>query len=253
MVERTQHRTRRRILVALLATIPIAIAIAIGAWLLRFEAASLAKIEAAQTRAKPASPTKPVSFEGVELSDLSCIEKILTIEPPQQLVSPRRFPPHCPIEDPVAVRTPLREKRYMACRLALTFLNYYREDLRPLAREILGREILAVGDKGVRACRRISDSTTPSQHTFANAIDIANFSFDDGLEINVEEHWNSGDERERFVRAAARAACDRFSMVISPDYNEAHKDHIHADMGKRVGCKVDSSRLLASEKLGENE
>ncbi len=35
----------------------------------------------------------------------------------------------------------------------------------------------------------------------------------------------------RFLRAGREAACADFNVVLSPDYNAAHRNHFHLDMG----------------------
>ena len=75
-------------------------------------------------------------------------------------------------------------------------------------------------------------------HATGNAVDIGAFQFSDGRKVSVKDGWNSGDGDEReFLRDVRATACKRFLTVISPDYNAAHHDHLHFDMGGKSFCR----------------
>jgi len=42
---------------------------------------------------------------------------------------------------------------------------------------------------------------------------------------------------QTFLRAARDDACKIFRVVLGPDYNKAHEDHLHVDMGGGLRCK----------------
>ena len=45
-------------------------------------------------------------------------------------------------------------------------------------------------------------------------------------------------EAERaFLREIRDGACDLFRVVLGPDYNAAHRDHFHLDMGAFRACR----------------
>jgi hypothetical protein len=47
-----------------------------------------------------------------------------------------------------------------------------------------------------------------------------------------------GDPGERaFLREVRDGGCRLFRGVLSPDYNEAHSDHFHFDMGPYSLCR----------------
>ena len=76
------------------------------------------------------------------------------------------------------------------------------------------------------------DSGDWSEHATANAIDIAGFVIEDGTRISVLRDWDAG-ERGRFLDDVRDGACDLFATVLSPDYNAAHRDHLHLDQASR--------------------
>ena len=55
----------------------------------------------------------------------------------------------------------------------------------------------------------------------------------DGRTINVLTDWPKDNQDARFLRQVRDAACDVFSVVLSPDYNAAHADHFHLDQDDR--------------------
>ena len=67
----------------------------------------------------------------------------------------------------------------------------------------------------------------------ANAIDIAGFVLVDGTRIAVVNDWQGEGDKARFLRAVRDGACRAFGTVLSPEYNEAHRDHFHLDQAAR--------------------
>ena len=103
------------------------------------------------------------------------------------------------------------------------------------ARLILGAEIEKIETFGTYNCRPIAGSGKLSEHAHSNAIDVSAFVLSDGRRISVEKDWN-GDKRTRqFLEVVHASACKRFNTVLSPNYNAAHHDHFHFDMGGRGG------------------
>ena len=55
-----------------------------------------------------------------------------------------------------------------------------------------------------------------------------------GVRISVARDWNGTDDKARFLHAARDGACESFTTVQSPDYNAAHRDHLHLDLTQRA-------------------
>ncbi|MFD3263966.1 extensin family protein [Phenylobacterium sp. HK31G] len=127
----------------------------------------------------------------------------------------------------------------MTCREALAFTLWNRQVLRPAAREILGAEVAAIDHYGTYACRRVygQDSGRVSEHAHANAFDFAGVRLSDGRRVTVAAHFDDEGARGRFLRAARDGACKVFRVTLSPDYNAAHHDHLHLDMGRFRTCR----------------
>lgn len=122
------------------------------------------------------------------------------------------------------------------CDVAIA-LELWRPALDRAAREELGATVMRIDHLGAYSCRRLYGRAEGrwSQHATGNAIDIAGFVLADGRRISVLEDWPGDGAEARFLRAARDAACDHFGITLSPDYNAAHADHLHLDMGARPG------------------
>lgn len=107
------------------------------------------------------------------------------------------------------------------------------------AREILGSGLARVHHVGTYSCRRMYNrSSGPmSQHAYANAWDITGFELEDGRVVSVLKHWHAGGEEQAYLRAVRDDACRIFSIVLGPDYNAEHRDHLHVDMGMGLRCR----------------
>ncbi len=126
------------------------------------------------------------------------------------------------------------------CPLAVAWALFERNVIGPAAREHLGQEVTRVLHFGTYACRNINhrENGRRSEHATANAIDISGFVLADGQQITLRGDWNGSDRRrEAFLRAVRDGACEFFDVVLSPDYNAAHHDHFHFDMGRYRACR----------------
>jgi hypothetical protein len=119
----------------------------------------------------------------------------------------------------------------MTCALAANFTAWARYGVQPAARLILGSDIVRIETFGTYNCRPIAGSDRLSEHAHSNAVDISAFVLADGRRISVRNGWEADPDTQRFLRVVRASACKRFRTVLSPDYNAAHQDHLHFDMG----------------------
>lgn len=163
--------------------------------------------------------------------------------------------------------TPIRPQGLvMRCPLAVRYVVWERQTLRPAAEEILGSPVAGV-EAGGYACRRIYGSSDPmsrpSEHARGNALDVSAIQLADGRRITVADGWGpirpdsraaqAAREAEggippllpsappapatpeaRFLRRIRDEGCNVFGTVLSPEYNTAHRDHLHLD-ASRIG------------------
>lgn len=133
----------------------------------------------------------------------------------------------------------------MQCPLAVRYVIWDRQVLRPAARDVLGSAPARVENYGTYSCRRIygSENTEdrPSEHARANALDVAAVRLADGRTVSVLSDWDgqgsAGPEGSRFLRSIRDGACRVFSTVLTPDYNAAHANHLHIDGAERGVCR----------------
>ena len=123
----------------------------------------------------------------------------------------------------------------MTCPLAANFAAWVQYGVRPAARLILKSEVVRIDTFGTYSCRPIAGSGKLSEHGRSNAIDIAAFVLADGRRVSLQSGWRGPDAEQQFLRVVRASACKRFRTVLSPDYNAAHHDHLHFDMGGKGG------------------
>lgn len=112
------------------------------------------------------------------------------------------------------------------------------------ARKYLGSGLKKTYHAGTYSCRRQrgNGSDAWSEHAFANAFDVTGFELIDGRVISIAKHWRSDGSKEgkalrKFLKKSRSSACKLFNVVLSPDYNNAHKDHFHLDQGPGSSCR----------------
>lgn len=126
-----------------------------------------------------------------------------------------------------------------SCPLAVAYAMFEIHTLQPAARAVYGQRVAQVDHLGSFACRNVYNRSEGrlSQHASANALDIAGFRLADGKRISVVKDWNDQGENGRFLRLIRDGACQPFNTVLGPDYNAAHANHFHVDMGRWSVCR----------------
>jgi len=141
------------------------------------------------------------------------------------------------------IGVPVSGLKSMKCGLARSFTAWVRFAVAPAAKQILGSPLVKVETFGTYSCRGIigngaASAQRMSEHGLANAVDVSGFALADGRRITIERDWRSGDTATRdFMAAIHNSACRRFATVLSPDYNAAHYNHLHLDMGRGPFCR----------------
>jgi hypothetical protein len=122
-----------------------------------------------------------------------------------------------------------------SCPVAAGLALWEWHVVQPAALRHFGVEVAAVEHFGSYSCRRIYGRSEGawSEHSSANAVDVAGFRLADGRRIRVASDWKSGGAEGRFLRDVRDGACRLFSTTLSPDYNAAHRDHLHLDQARR--------------------
>jgi len=126
----------------------------------------------------------------------------------------------------------------MTCTLADTFAGWARFGVDRAAQQFLGSPLVKIETMGTYNCRNIAGSARRSGHARADAIDVSGFVLADGRRITVEGNWeDKSPEVRRFFTAIHASACKRFGMVLGPNYNPSHRNHLHLEVGGRKACR----------------
>ncbi len=125
----------------------------------------------------------------------------------------------------------------MTCPLALTYALWDRQVVQPEARR-LGARVSSVEHFGTYACRNVYGRAEGrlSQHASANALDVAAFRLEGAGRATVIDDFHGRTTRGRFLRAVRDGACKVFGATLSPDYNAAHRNHLHLDRSRFHIC-----------------
>jgi len=160
----------------------------------------------------------------------------------ESIVLPEAHDPQCTVDTAVRVErleARLRHPATMSCAMASRFDRFEREAVEPLARRDLGRSVAQIEHFGAYACRaNTSKRGVLSEHAYGRAFDIAGFRFSDGTTANVARDWRRPGPVRDFLHDVARNACRYFSVVLTPDSNRDHYNHLHLDIGRYRVCSA---------------
>jgi hypothetical protein len=127
------------------------------------------------------------------------------------------------------------------CAVNAGLALWLRHGVQPAAEGVLGSRVVRIEHLGTANCRRIGggERGSWSEHATGNAIDIAVFVLADGGRVSVLEDWPRASDEAAFLHVVRDRACETFGTVLSPDYNTAHRDHLHLDQaGSRRGWSL---------------
>lgn len=131
-----------------------------------------------------------------------------------------------------------------ACPVAAALALWEWEVLQPAAERHFRMRVTRVEHLGSYNCRRMYGRSSGdfSQHATADAVDISGFRLADGTRVTLVDDWTKDGPRAAFLREVRDGACGVFSTVLSPDYNAAHRDHLHMDQADRGAMSWRSCR-----------
>ena len=126
----------------------------------------------------------------------------------------------------------LRPAAVARCEMAYEFAKWVREDLsrsiRPLNSGLKRIEIAA--SYHCRPRNNVAGARL-SEHGLANAIDVGALVLDNNLRIAIVD-----PKAPQYLFAEMRlSTCKRFTTVLGPGSDAAHRNHVHLDLAKRRG------------------
>ncbi len=147
----------------------------------------------------------------------------------------------CHVEDPVLLHPPIHGVN----------LVYYNGDPTPNVRmscegakalvqtldDVAAEGVVEVRHIGTYNCRVIAGTSTLSQHSFGDAIDLYGFEFDDGSYYTLVDDWEHettsfASPGGEWLYTAAHRWFDSYlwNIILTPNYNAAHDNHFHVDL-----------------------
>jgi hypothetical protein len=120
----------------------------------------------------------------------------------------------------------------LSCPAALALSIWRRQVVEPAARDIFGSDVVQIDLMGAYSCRNVNGAATGrrSAHARANALDFGGVRLRNGRRITVVDGWSAGGDEARFLRRVRDESCRIYGTVLSPDYNAAHRDHLHLEI-----------------------
>ena len=137
----------------------------------------------------------------------------------------------------------------LSCPMARVLARYQTEVLQPLAEKNFGQPLKRIHHAGTYDCRVQRNNTTAkaaslggsrggrlSEHSKGQAIDLMAFELADGTMVSVKRDWRAGGAKAAFLKDVARASCSTFNVVLTPNHDRFHQDHLHLDIGPHTLC-----------------
>ena len=129
----------------------------------------------------------------------------------------------------------------VSCEVAAGMAMWLAHEVQPRALSILGARVTSVQHAGTYSCRDVKGRkflpSVRSQHATANALDVSGFTLADGRRISIERDWRGKGPAAQFLHEIHARACRYFRVAIGPEFNAAHRDHLHFDRGIFTRCK----------------
>ena len=127
----------------------------------------------------------------------------------------------------------------LSCPMALALASFERI-VQDEARRTFQSPVARVRQLGTYNCRVIAAfKSVASEHSYANAIDLAEFTLQNGRKVSVLADFFKGDGDPpkpggAFLRSIAKRGFeeDVFSNVLTPFWDAAHRDHLHLDLAR---------------------
>lgn len=188
--------------------------------------------------------------------DAACLKDLRDMHVAFEPQAPFGQPGSCSVANPVKVsqggQMGMNRPGVMSCAMARSVERFEQQVVQPLARKILGQPIARLQHMGTYDCRaRRTEAAKAStggesgskggrlsEHGKGQAIDIGGFELADGSVISVKKDWRNAGKKSDFLQQLARASCEHFTVVLTPNHNRLHNDHLHLDIGPHRLCGV---------------
>lgn len=198
----------------------------------------------------PAPEARSWGEDEVKEARLACGRLLDGLDIAAEPLDPIGVPGGCGAPAPVLVSTvagvALTPPATLTCDMAAALHGWVSGTLKPAARDRLKTEVAAIRTATSYACRRRNNSSSGkmSEHSRANALDMAGFTFA-GSKQDVTVGggaWGEGllaalgvSREGSFLETVRKGACTHFTTVLGPGSDPYHGDHFHVDVLRRKG------------------
>ncbi|MGE5548286.1 MAG: extensin family protein [Solirubrobacterales bacterium] len=203
----------------------------------------------AQPPPKVAAPPQPQIVD----PDTACLQELSRLQASfEPLQSFGDEDAGCRIANPVRVSQatiPWSRPGTLSCSMARTLAHFEAEVIQPAAQQRFGQPVKRILHAGTYDCRYRRNGSTKvaagsggikggrlSEHAHGLAIDITGFELADGSRVTVAKDWRGAGERSAFLQQVARSSCSTFNVVLTPNHDRLHQDHLHLDIGPYTLC-----------------
>ena len=178
--------------------------------------------------------------------EIACRRELKRIGVKYQDLAPIDDGGACRVDYPVKVfnlsgRIAMKPAATLSCDMALAFAKWTKYELAPTARTRYLTGIGTIHQGSSYSCRKIAGTSTPSEHSKGNALDVMKITLKSGREIDVRKPGFFKFREKSLLKAVRAGGCEYFNTVLGPGYNADHADHFHFDIKERrngyVACK----------------
>ena len=171
----------------------------------------------------------------------ACVDELKVKHVDFDLVAQPSGLPACVVVQPVQLKSvlingtnlQLPDHPILNCAFALNFVSWLQDLGGPAALEKEGTVLTHFYTGPGFECRgRNGDASAKiSEHGFGNAVDVERLQFADGLKVLVHDAPDTTAPGYDVLKAIRASACTRFTTVLGPGSNAAHREHFHFDSG----------------------
>jgi len=129
----------------------------------------------------------------------------------------------------------------LSCQMALSFAAWTKDELVPSVRWRYFTGVKTIRQGSSYSCRKIAGTSTPSEHSKGNALDVMSIELNSGRDIDVRKPGFFAFRQKKLLANVRKGGCEYFTTVLGPGYNADHADHFHFDIKSRrngyVACR----------------
>lgn len=191
----------------------------------------------------PAPYSEPVAMPADEVA---CRSQLKRLGVAYQELPPIDEGGACRIDWPIRVSglprgVALKPAATLNCQMALAFASWTRDELVPSVRWRYFTGVKTIHQGSSYSCRRIAGTSTPSEHSKGNALDVMSIDLNSGRDIDVRKPGFFAFREKRLLASVRKDGCEYFTTVLGPGYNPDHANHFHFDLKNRrngyVACR----------------